>query len=55
MSKAETSRRESLERLLNQWEQAKINGDTALAKKIKAVIDRVNKDGQPIANKIKRV
>jgi hypothetical protein len=34
---------ESMERLLNQLEQAKVNGDTALVKKIKAVIDRVKK------------
>lgn len=35
---------ESLERLQNQYEQAKTSGDTALAKKIKAVIDRVKGD-----------
>lgn len=37
------SKKESLERLVNQLEQAKINGDSALVKKIKAVIDRVKK------------
>ena len=37
------SKKESLERLINQLEQAKLNGDSALVKKIKAVIDRVKK------------
>jgi hypothetical protein len=39
----EKALKESLERLLNQYEQAKTSGDSALAKKIKAVIDRVKK------------
>lgn len=37
------NKKESLERLMNQLEQAKVNGDSALFKKIKAVIDRVKK------------
>jgi CRISPR/Cas system-associated endoribonuclease Cas2 len=31
----------SLERLQNQLYQAQLNGDTALTKKIKAIIDRI--------------
>lgn len=42
-SRRDKDRKESLERLQNQYEQAKVNGDTALMKKIKAVIDRVKK------------
>lgn len=34
-------KKESLERLLNTYEQAKLNGNTDLMKKIKAIIDRV--------------
>jgi hypothetical protein len=41
MSKADKDKKESLERLINQYEQAKLNGDSSLAKKIKAVIDRI--------------
>jgi cobalamin biosynthesis Mg chelatase CobN len=37
----EKGKKESLERLMNQYEQAKTNGDSALAKKIKAIIERV--------------
>jgi hypothetical protein len=35
--------KESLDRLKNQYEQAKIDGNSALAKKIRAIIDRVKK------------
>jgi hypothetical protein len=41
MSKA---KQESLEKLQNQFEQAKLDGNTTLAKLIKAVIDRVKND-----------
>jgi hypothetical protein len=41
MSKTDKDKKESLERLINQYEQAKLNGDSALARKIKAVIDRI--------------
>lgn len=34
-------RSESLERLQNQLYQAQANGDTAMAKKIKLIIDRI--------------
>lgn len=43
MSKADKDKKESLERLMNQYEQAKTNGDSALAKKIKIIIDRIAK------------
>lgn len=39
--KVEKVKAESLERLKNQLEQAKLNNDTELVKKIKAVIQRV--------------
>ncbi len=35
------SKKESLERLTNQLYQAQASGDTALAKKIKLIIDRL--------------
>jgi hypothetical protein len=38
------SKTASIERLQNSLDQAKINGDTALAKKIKAIIDRIKDD-----------
>lgn len=41
MSKADKDKKESLERLIQQFEQAKLDGKTDLAKKIKAVIDRI--------------
>lgn len=41
MSKADKDKKESLERLMNQLSQAQVNGDTALVKKIKAIIERV--------------
>ncbi|MGE3607992.1 MAG: hypothetical protein AB7I27_00290 [Bacteriovoracaceae bacterium] len=34
-------KKDSLEKLQNQYEQAKLNGNTDLMKKIKAIIDRV--------------
>jgi hypothetical protein len=40
-------KKESLEKLMNQYEQAKINGDTDLMKKIKAVIERVKNGPRP--------
>lgn len=35
------SKKESLERLTNQYHQAQTSGDTALAKKIKLIIERL--------------
>jgi hypothetical protein len=39
-------KQESLERLQNQMEQAKLDGNTTLVKLIKAVIDRVKDNGK---------
>jgi hypothetical protein len=39
-------KQESLERLQQQYEQAKLDGNTSLAKLIKAVIDRVKNGGK---------
>lgn len=39
--KSHKQKNESLERLKNQLEQARLNGDTALMKKIEAIIKRV--------------
>lgn len=38
-------KQESLEKLINQYEQAKLDGNTKLMKLIKAVIDRVKSNG----------
>jgi hypothetical protein len=38
---SEKDRKASLERLINQYEQAKLDGDKTLAKNIKAIIDRI--------------
>jgi hypothetical protein len=41
MNQKPTSKKESLERLINQYEQAKLDGKTDLMKKIKAIIERI--------------
>jgi hypothetical protein len=42
----DAKKRESLERLINQLEQAKINGDTGLTKKIQSIIQRIDNDNK---------
>lgn len=39
------SKKESLERLGNQYEQAKLDGNTDLMKKIKLIMDRIKQNG----------
>jgi hypothetical protein len=39
-------KQESLERLINTYEQAKLDGNTTLMRLIKAVIDRVKSDNK---------
>jgi hypothetical protein len=39
--KKKVSLKESMERLINSYEQAKLDGKTDLMKKIKAIMDRV--------------
>lgn len=41
MSKPDKKKEESLERLQNQLRQAELNGDTALVRKIRLIIDRI--------------
>jgi hypothetical protein len=46
--KGDAKTKESLERLKNQLEQARISGNTDLAKKINAILDRLkNEQNQP--------
>ena len=45
-SKRDKDRKESLERLVNSYEQAKTSGDTAKARMLKAIIDRVKNDNR---------
>lgn len=42
--KSRKTKKESLERLQNSLEQAKTNGDTAQARMLKAIIDRIKAD-----------
>lgn len=45
-SKNAKTRKESLERLKNSYEQAKLDGDSKKAKMLKAIIDRIKADEQ---------
>jgi hypothetical protein len=42
--KNDKARKESLERLINSYEQAKTDGETKKAKMLKAIIDRIKYD-----------
>lgn len=45
-AKTAVNKKESMERLKNQFLQAQVNGDTGLMKKIKAIMDRIKANEQ---------